>query len=93
MWASGNSLTIQRRLAGPLRTQRTFKKRLEKKKLRQGGTLGDFICLANMRLYIKTKQKKQKRKIRTKSKNELNRGESNQNEPNRSESNRIKYER
>ena len=66
---------------------------LGKKKLRQGGTLGDFICLANMRLYIKTKQKKQKRKIRTKSKNELNRGESNQNEPNRSESNRIKYER
>jgi hypothetical protein len=66
---------------------------LGKKKLRQGGTLGDFICLANMRLYIKKKQKKQKRKIRTKSKNELNRGESNQNEPNRSESNRIKYER
>ena len=25
---------------------------LGNKKLRQGGTLGDFICLANMRLYI-----------------------------------------
>ena len=63
MWASGNSLTIQRRLTEPLRTQRTFKKRLEKKKLRQGGTLGDFICLANMRLYIKTKKTKKKKSL------------------------------
>ena len=63
MWASGNSLTIQRRLTEPLRTQRTFKKRLEKKITKTGGTVGDFICLANMRLYIKTKKTKKEKSL------------------------------
>ena len=89
MWASGNSLTIQRRLAGPLRTQRTFKKRLEKKNLRQGVPSAILFVLLTRGYTFKERQKKKKRFDQNRS-NELNRGESNQNEPNRSESNRIR---